>query len=86
MTMSAIPACPECERLNQKSRVYPGGSSTTLLGGNFYFRDEDGVTHHHDPNRIRDSYRCSKGHLWEESYIQPCHSCDWAKKLTLAGA
>lgn len=73
-----IPACPECERIDQRSEVYDLGSSTTLLGGSFAFRGEDGKQHFHDPNTIRTEYRCSKGHIFGAVGKHPCPAgCDF---------
>ena len=70
-----IPACPECEAAGGKSRVYNHGSSTTLLGGNFSYRDEEGKQHYHDPNKTKTMYKCSEGHVFYLTTKRPCPTC-----------
>ena len=53
--------CPKCEEEGKRSKVYVGGSSSTLLGWTPYY-DEDGNYHNNDPNRITTNYSCSEGH------------------------
>ena len=55
--------CPECVAADQRSHVYVGYSSTTLLDFAPYY-DEDGNWHYHDPNTCTTSYSCSNGHKW----------------------
>ena len=55
--------CPKCRENNQKSRVYCGGTSSTLLAGPRPYWDEDG---NHvvppDPNTRTTEYWCSNNH------------------------
>lgn len=57
--------CLQCVKEGKKSKVYIGGSSTTLLGVSRYY-DEDGNYHVYDPNIITTNYLCSNGHFWSE--------------------
>lgn len=73
--MREIPACRECASEGAKSKVYDHGSSSTLLGGNFSFRDEDGTQHYHDPNKIETMYKCTRGHIFYVTTRRPCPTC-----------
>ncbi len=68
--------CPECVSDGKKSIVYPGSSSTTLMGYQTYY-DEDGVFHKHDPNDVQSNYSCSNGHQWIDHTKIDCPNCDW---------
>lgn len=72
--------CPECIAEEKTSRVFPGGSSVTLLGHQPYY-DEEGVYHSHDPNWFSTSYRCSNGHSWGDRHRNPCPTpgCEWGE-------
>lgn len=72
--------CKECQKEGKESRVYPGYASQTLLGWGSYY-DEKGIRHSHDPNPIAQTYSCSNGHNWTESYLKSCSNCDYGKKL-----
>lgn len=77
------PRCAECEKSGQTPRqIYPLGSRSTLLGGNFSYY-EDGEFHSHDPNAVTTGYRCSRGHEWSETSHRPCPTCgDWKEEKT----
>lgn len=66
--------CPTCVEENEKSTVNVGGSTRTLMPTHTYY-DEDGRYHHHDPNRIKTTYECSRGHRWSEETDIPCAAC-----------
>jgi len=66
--------CPECKRLGQRSKVYPGMCTSTLMAVSRYY-DEDGNLHTHDPNKWRTQYRCSRGHAWIENRRNECKAC-----------
>jgi hypothetical protein len=55
--------CPQCKEESKKSVVYPGLSTTTLMGW-FPYYDEEGNYHNHDPNIHTTAYRCSNEHRW----------------------
>jgi hypothetical protein len=71
--------CPACQRLNQKSRVYSEGGSSTLLYNAPYY-DENGKYHNHDPNWYNTSYHCSEGHSFSISCRTSCASCDFGSE------
>lgn len=66
--------CPECVEAGQRSKVYVGLSTTTLMYAQPFY-DEDGRWHHHDPNQTTTEYTCSNGHSWKET-TGP-HQCAW---------
>lgn len=68
--------CPECKAEGLKSRVYSGGTFSTLMGYSTYW-DEEGVKHTHDPNVRTTSYSCSNDHGWSESFKLPCPAGDY---------
>lgn len=70
--------CHECQKAGQKSRVFPGMSTTTSMYSPPYY-DEEGVYHSHDPNTLVTSYSCSNGHTWTDTSGMPCPGCDWGK-------
>ena len=71
--------CKKCEEQGLKSKVYiNGGMSTTLMGSTPYY-DEDGNWHNHNPNTLTSRYYCSNDHIWQETYIGNCDSCDYGK-------
>lgn len=70
--------CPFCQADNQKSQVYPGSASSTLVNFTRYY-DEDGLYHSHDPNTTTRDYSCSNGHKWREKTKHKCPSCDYGK-------
>lgn len=71
--------CPKCIAEGKTSKVYPGGSSVTLMGWDTYY-DEDGKFHSHDPNWVTTAYRCSNDHNWTEKSKRPCLNCDYGKQ------
>lgn len=58
--------CAECRDEGERSRVYPGPTTRTLMAGHRYY-DEDGRLHISDPNKTTTAYVCSRGHRWEET-------------------
>lgn len=71
--------CQQCVEMGQKSQVYLGISSSTLMGWTPYF-DEDGQYHSHDPNWTTTGYRCSEGHNWQKSSQKPCLNCLYGRE------
>ncbi len=71
--------CPECIETDQQSNVYPGSTTVTLMGYQTYY-DEDGVYHHHDPNRHTTGYSCSNGHQWQKSVAPQCPAGDYPEE------
>ena len=63
--------CKECVANGQKSKVYPGYSTTTCAGVQTFY-DEDGKFHIHDPNVTTTTYTCSNGHEWVEDKRSKC--------------
>jgi hypothetical protein len=57
--------CPECQKEGQRSKVYIGATSVTLMAVHRYY-DEDGDLHVDDPNKMTTTYSCSNGHQWRE--------------------
>ncbi|KKR00149.1 MAG: hypothetical protein UT24_C0016G0038 [Candidatus Woesebacteria bacterium GW2011_GWB1_39_12] len=57
--------CPECQKKGDKSEIYIGMSTRTLLGWQQYY-DKDGILHDKDPNHTTTEYECSKGHKWKD--------------------
>ena len=55
--------CEQCKETGQRSRVYPGGSTSTLMMAHPYY-DEDGVYHENDPNISTQYFSCSNRHRW----------------------
>ena len=68
--------CPECVKLDQRSKVYANGPAFTTLVYCEPFYDEDGRHHHHDRNITTIGYRCSKAHEWTERTTPKCW-CGW---------
>ena len=68
--------CPECQKDEKKSKVYPQGMFSTLMNCEPYY-DEEGVYHYHDINRHTRSYVCSEGHRWSSVLNNICPGCDW---------
>lgn len=67
--------CKKCAEEGEKSSVYPGLATSTLLFSAPYY-DEDGRLHDHDYNTHTRSFSCSRGHSWEESEKgRPCPTC-----------
>jgi len=71
--------CPVCKSERKKSKVFPRGQSSTLMGGSFSHYDEDGQYHRHDINQTEQVYSCSNGHVWVVRYKGPCPNkkCSW---------
>jgi len=57
--------CPECVKLNQKSKVYQTGFATITGSSVPFYWDEDGNAVHsvEHPNK----YKCSNDHAWESA-------------------
>ena len=71
--------CPECVKEGKRSRVFVGGSFTTLMG--FYpYYDDDGEYHSHDPNKKTTQFSCGNGHVWSKSHYTPCPTCGEVRK------
>ena len=67
--------CPECQKLELKSKVYPGlGMETLMYCAPFY--DEQGAYHHHDLNITTSKFTCSNSHTWEQRIGHGCW-CGW---------
>ena len=67
--------CSECKEKGDKSIVYPGTSSTTLLYCQPFY-DGHGKYHHHDLNTTTTAYKCSNGHSWITKSEGECW-CGW---------
>lgn len=67
--------CPECKKIGQISRVYPGIGRENTIYAPFY--DKEGKCHVH-PNEITVIYYCSKGHRWTQNEQKTCW-CGWPK-------
>lgn len=63
--------CPRCIEESQKSKVYVGISTSTLLHSPPFY-DEEGRFHYHDPNTTTTHYSCSNDHDWQESACNKC--------------
>jgi hypothetical protein len=66
--------CETCKSLGLNSTISVGPIFTTLMAS-YSFYDENGEYHHHDPNKIITSLRCSNGHSFETSKTTPCPTC-----------
>ncbi len=69
--------CPKCQKEGKESKVFPHGSSTTLMHSQPFY-DEKGKYHDHDPNITTSQYSCSNGHRWTEKNNSICW-CGWGK-------
>lgn len=63
--------CPFCKRDGKKSKVFPGGSSQTLMMYTEFY-DEEGNHHFHNPNWTTTNYSCSNGHHWVNQTRSKC--------------
>lgn len=70
--------CPECDVSGQKSSVFIGLRTTTLMSWQDFY-DEKGNFHHHDPNTTSTAYSCSNGHRWREDSQHCCPTCEGKK-------
>ena len=68
--------CPECVKEGMRSRVFPQGSSITLMSSQPFY-DEEGTYHNHDGNIIKEAYLCSRDHRWNKRFNRPCPAGDW---------
>lgn len=57
--------CPECQKQNLKSRVFPGAQIVPAVGY-FTYYDEVGNFHQEAKSKITQFYECSNGHSWRE--------------------
>jgi len=73
--------CPECVASGQTSKLYPQGSTSTLMGWSGPYYDEQSEFHSHDPNTVTSGYTCSNGHNFGQSRKRPCPSrgCEHGK-------
>ena len=55
--------CQRCQTAGDRSRVYPGCATETLMAIQPYY-DEDGVYVNDDPNTRAQHFECSNGHKW----------------------
>lgn len=58
--------CPQCAAEGERSKVYPGMTTTTCMAVSSWY-DEDGNYHRHNPNTTTTHYSCSRGHEWTET-------------------
>lgn len=77
--------CPECVKEGEKSRVYPGVSTTTSMSGERYY-DEEGRLHVHDPNTTTADYTCSRGHKWTTTERHGTCWCETVKDAVFTDA
>jgi hypothetical protein len=66
--------CKQCAQENESSCVIIEGTESTCAGF-FPFYDEHGAYHSHDPNRHTTTYRCTRGHRWQERQRVKCPAC-----------
>ncbi len=57
--------CERCTRAGLKSKLYIGGSITTLLARGDDYYDENGKFIDDNPNTITTSYSCTNGHSFQ---------------------
>lgn len=71
--------CSECEEKGRTHTVRDLGSSSTLLGSQRFY-DEQDKFHIHDLNTITTVYRCSNGHVFKIEEKKKCPTCgdDWS--------
>jgi len=69
--VEGIVICPFCKNNGDKSQVFPGGSSQTLMANHEFF-DEEGKHHFHDSNWTTTNFLCSKGHHWVSKTRSRC--------------
>lgn len=79
--------CPECTTEQKLSSVYRTLGVSDLIAWT-PFEDEDGNLHFHDPNKLSESFNCSRGHNWNKRSRDTCQvsGCDWndpAHEVTL---
>ncbi len=76
--------CPTCARLKLKSKLYVARMGTsTLMGGEVPYYDEDGKYHDHDSNRLSVNWHCSKGHTGYIYYGNKCSNCNFGSKTQI---
>lgn len=63
--------CETCRVDGSKSTVRIVGGTTTAVGV-VRFYDEEGRFHDHDSNVTRLTYRCSRGHSWDDARKPSC--------------
>lgn len=78
--------CPTCSAAGETSLITSNGVTATLLSWAPY-TDEAGVKHAHDPNRNREIFDCSNGHVFEREFRRPCPVGDYpaagSEKITV---
>ena len=68
--------CDQCVDEGERSTVFVGTGTTTLMAG-VSFYDESGTYHDHDPNSSSMRYRCTRGHEWAELTARSCPAGDF---------
>lgn len=68
--------CVTCVEQGLRSRLFVGGTSSTLMGVDYYY-DEEGEMHNHDPNWRSTRYSCSLGHKFTVSRKLRCPAGDY---------
>lgn len=68
--------CPECIEEGKTSKVYPRGTSRTLMYSTPWY-DEKGTYHNHDLNTTTEFFDCSEHHQWVESFKPQCPAGDY---------
>ena len=64
--MSEKKFCPECQKLGQKSRVYTGMTSQTLVAPVHYWDENGDYVYETGVNTRITRYECSNGHTFQE--------------------
>lgn len=67
--------CPICERDGEPSTVRE--HTAIAMPVLRTFRDERGRVHAHQPEPVRTSYECSRGHNFELEEMMACPTCGW---------
>lgn len=71
--------CQRCKDEGKKSKVYSLGVSRTLMSFSPYW-DENDVFHSHDPNSVREGFKCSNGHVLDRRIRNTCQ-CGWKQEI-----
>lgn len=73
-----ITQCPVCKKEKKKSKFYISQMGTsTLMGFEAPFYDEEGKYHYHNPNLSTVQWWCSRGHQGTITYGNKCPNCDF---------
>lgn len=75
-----INKCPFCIEEGKKSKLFPGSTMKTAMGGEPAYYDEEGKFHWHDPNQMKTFYSCSNGHRFYHIHYNECENCDYNKQ------